>query len=313
MPTNNTNVSVVFLGTGAALPSPERGVSALALCTDSNIYLLDCGEGTQLRLLKAGLSPAKVTAVFISHLHGDHMFGLPGYITSQQLLQRRHPLRIYGPHGIKRYIRSMQQIAGFTLNYPVEVIEIDPMHQYTFNENCWTVKTAGLVHNVPVIGFRFSEAEKPGKFDPEKAQAFGIEPGPDRKRLQDGHPVKRKNRTIYPYHVLGPSIPGRIISYCTDTRPCDASLELAMNSDLLIHESTFSDEFHQRARDTFHSTAREAAEIARRAGARCLALYHISMRFHKNSDILLDEARDEFESCFIPADFDVFYVERNVT
>ncbi|MDZ7724597.1 MAG: ribonuclease Z [candidate division KSB1 bacterium] len=295
-----TTVSVVFLGTGASLPSPERNVSAAVLCSDRHLYLLDCGEGTQQRLMSAGLSPTRISSVFISHLHGDHLFGLAGYLTSQQLLQRQELLNIYGPPGLQHYIRCMQQVAGYDLNYPVEIIEIDPGTPDRFMVNEFTVQTAGLEHKVPVIGYRFEEAEKPGKFDPEKAHALGVEPGPDRARLQGGHPVKRGSRTVYPDDVLGPPIPGRIITYCTDTRPCDAAVELARNSDLLIHESTFSDEFQERARFTQHSTAREAAQIARSAGALRLALYHISMRFHKNSDVLLAQAGSEFASCFIP-------------
>ncbi|MBN1560054.1 ribonuclease Z [candidate division KSB1 bacterium] len=302
---------VVLLGTGAAAPSLSRGLPALAIVREGKIILCDCAEGTQLKLLQAGLSPAKVQTICISHLHGDHIFGLPGFLTSQQLFGRTASLTIYGPPGLADFVDMVATISKYELGYPLDVVELEPDVTSEFKVQEFQVTSKNLRHSSPCLGYRFHESNKPGKFDEVKADALGIPFGPQRGQLQSGVVITVAGKTIYPCDVMAPPIAGRIITYCTDTRPCTAALELARQSDLLIHDSTFSDAYADRAAPTFHSTSREAAEIAAGAQAKKLILWHLSIRVHGEEELnLLTQAQQLFPNTVLPHDLDEIYLRR---
>ncbi|MBN1482397.1 ribonuclease Z [candidate division KSB1 bacterium] len=304
-------LKIIFLGTGAAAPSLTRGLPALAIRRQGKIILCDCGEGTQLRLMQAGLSPSKIHTICLSHLHGDHIFGLPGFLTSQQLFGRHAPLTITGPPGLSAYIETIAQISKYTLDYPVKVVELSPDTTSNFRIDQFIVTAKNLRHSSTCLGYRFHEAEKPGKFDAIRADQLGIPPGPQRRHLQHGESIQIENRQIDPGDVVGPSIPGRVITYCTDTRPCAAAVELAQNCDVLIHDSTFSDLYADRAEPTWHSTSREAATLAQEAGVGTLALWHLSIRIQAEEETaLLAQARQVFAHTILPNDLDELLVPR---
>ncbi|MDZ7370651.1 MAG: ribonuclease Z [candidate division KSB1 bacterium] len=299
-----------FLGTGAAAPSPSRRAPCLAIQRENEIILLDAGEGFQVRLQQARLSAAKVQAVIISHLHGDHLFGLPGFLTSQQLFQRTAPLTLYGPAGLSGLLDWIASLAKYTIDFPLKVVELtEPLHR--FDVGSFRVTARLLEHSAPCYGYRLEEPEKPGVFDTVKAAELGIPEGPERQQLKRGLPVNIDGRFIRPEEVVGPSTPGRVIAYCTDTLPCGAGMELAMNCDALIHDATFSDRYAERAVASFHSTSRQAACLARAAGARRLFLWHLSIRVHGEEEgALLQEAREEFAPSFLPNDLEWFDLPR---
>ena len=264
-----------------------------------------------MRLMRAGLSPTKISHIFISHLHGDHIFGLPGYLTSQQMLSRQKPLTIVGPEGLRKLLITIQEVSGYQLDYSLNIIEISS-DDWEFATDSFQVVAQQLDHRTTCYGFRFTEPAKPGRFNSEKAEELGIPHGPDRSRLQQGQSIQLPNgRIVRPEEVLGPPRPGRIITYCTDTRPCAAGIALARNCDVLIHDSTFSDEHSDRASETFHSTARQAAEVAAAAQARLLVLWHISARINEDQEEdILAEARQVFSATILPSDFETLTVQR---
>lgn len=304
-------LKIVFLGTGAAAPSLSRGLPALAIYRQGKIFLCDCGEGTQLRLMQAGLPPSKIHTICLSHLHGDHIFGLPGFLTSQQLFSRNVPLTLYGPPGLSAYVETIAHISKYTLEYPVHTVELSPETTSTFQVDEFLVTAINLRHSSVCLGYRFHEKDKPGKFDAGKADQLGIPPGPLRRQLQHGESIQLENRQIDPNKVVGPAIPGRVITYCTDTRPCEAAVQLAHHCDVLIHDSTFSDAYADRAEPTWHSTSREAALMAQQAGARTLALWHLSIRIQPDEEAaLLAQARQVFAHTILPNDLDELFVPR---
>jgi ribonuclease Z len=304
-------LKIVFLGTGAAVPSITRGLPALAIIRENKCILCDCGEGTQLKIQHAGLSPSKIHTICISHMHGDHIFGLPGFITSQQLFGRTAPLTIYGPPGISNYLKTIAEIAKYKIEFPLSVVELDPDNASFFQVDEFSVTSKNLDHSSVCLGYRFEESPRPGKFDSIKADELGVPQGPLRSQLQKGEDIKIDDRQIRSSELVGPSVPGRIITYCTDTRPCETTRELAQDCDLLIHDSTFSDAWADKADPTFHTTSRNAAKMARTANARQLALWHLSIRVHGEEEAaLLAQAQEEFPNTVLPNDLDEIFVPR---
>jgi len=275
-------IEVVILGTSSAAPTVRRGLSGTILIREGETILLDCGEGTQFRMLEARVPRRKFHHVFISHLHGDHIFGLPGLISSLNLGQREYPLHLWGPRGLERYI-------SFVVNFPrrrtlgFEIIhhEFPPGFEGVVCESDeWVMTSRALDHTVPAMGYRFEEKELVGHFDGEKADELGVPFGPERSQLQRGETIKLDDgRVISPDDLVGPTRIGRSIVYCTDTAYSKAAQLLAQDADLLIHEATYSDEFHEMAVDRKHSTIRQAATIARDAGARRFVATHFSTRY----------------------------------
>lgn len=273
---------VIPLGTASAIPTGSRHLSSLAMERKGRVLLFDCGEGTQYRLMHAGLSRTRVDAIFITHLHGDHWYGLPGLLSTLSLQERVQPVVLVLPAGGRAMLEALPGDAPNDLSFPLNVVEIgtDLNHATVYETDEYVVTARPLEHGPFTMGFRFEERARTGRFDVERARALGVPEGPAFGQLQDGESVTLNcGRTVEPSQVLGPDRPGVSVAYVTDTRPCAGGRALAANADLLYHEATFTDDLHDRAVDTGHSTAREAAEVAREARVKRLLLGHISARY----------------------------------
>lgn len=298
-------MKVVFLGTGSAVPTPHRNLSSTAVEHDGRVFLFDCGEGTQIQYRRAGLRPGKLEAIFISHFHGDHLYGLPGFLASLQMAERSAPLRLFGPRGLARYIAFHQKITGFTPGFPVHIAEMPGRADYSSWEiEGFDVECRPLAHRMRCLGWALRQAPRPGKFDAAKADALGIPPGPERAALLAGRSIVLADGTVIePKEIVGPPRPGLHLAYCVDTRPTASIIALAREADILIHDATFSAEEAEKAHETGHSTTRDAAEMARQAHVRCLALTHLSGRFTPQDEpALLEQARTIFPRTIIARD-----------
>lgn len=270
-------MEIVFLGTGGSMPSPDRNVAAIAVKRDSEVLLLDCGEGTQRQFMRSPLSFMQVSRVLLTHFHGDHFLGLPGLMMTMGLNDREDALEIYGPPGTKEAVEGLLRINLFKPAFPTKVTEL------TAGEvvDCGTywIKTIRSLHQVPTLTFCIEEKERPGKFHLEKAQDLGLPEGPLYRRLQRGETVTWEGKEIRPSMVLGPPRRGRKIVYTGDTRPNEALVPFARDCDVLIHDSTVESTLEEQANEYGHSSARQAADIAKRCNARVLFLTHISPRY----------------------------------
>lgn len=286
---------IIPLGTGSAVPVQGRGFSAVAVRRAESALLFDCGEGTQMRLLDAGIKLSRVRAVFVTHLHGDHFFGLMGLLATMSLVGRGEPLLVVGPHGIRHLLESIPGLAPLEMSFSVEFVEIDTLDTRipVMKERGFRVWASPLDHGVPAYGYRYQEDDRPGHLDVERARSLGVERPEDYGLLKSGQSVKGSAGVVESSDVVGPSLPGGVFAYVTDTRPCPGAVELARNADILYHEATFADKLSDRAASTGHSTAREAARVAARAGARRLLLAHFSARYTQFDD-LIREARGVF-------------------
>ncbi len=254
----------------------------MAVQRKGRLYLFDCGEGTQYRLLHAGLNRSRIDAIFVTHLHGDHCYGLPGLLSTLALQQRSDPVTLVAPKGIQAMLRVLPGDAPDDLPYPLRIREIGEgfQRETVYRTEELTVVGRPLEHRTFAMGFRLEERTRPGRFHPETARALGVPEGPAFGRLKAGESVTTKDgTTVQPHQVLGPPRPGISVAYVTDTRPCDGGRVLADDVDLLYHDATFADALHDRAVETGHSTAREAAEVAHDADAHRLLLGHISARY----------------------------------
>lgn len=295
---------VIPLGTSSGRPTLKRNVSALAVAREAEWLLFDCGEGTQTQIARAGLSPSRLTAVFITHLHGDHFNGLPGLLSTMGLDQRTRELTLRGPRGIREYMETLERLRISFVTYPVASKEFISLPEMTLvhEGKDYKVSACELDHRIFALGYRVDELPRPGRFNVERARTLGIPEGPLWGRLQAGGDVQLEDgRVIRPAEVLGRERPGKSVAYCLDTRPCAASIELARGVDLLIHEATYTEEFSQEARDYGHSTAAQAARTARDAGAQQLLLTHFSTRF-PDATPLLAEARAIFPNTLLAED-----------
>ena len=275
-------LEVTILGTSSAAPTTRRGLSGTVVIREGETILFDCGEGTQFRMLQAGVPRRKFHHVFISHLHGDHIFGLPGLISSLNLGQREYPLHIWGPRGIRRYIEFVTTFPRPTkLGFDIEYHEFGPRHEGVVCETSdWTVTSLPLDHTLPAMGYRLQEKDLLGRFDGSLADDLGVPFGPERGALQRGEAVSLADGTVVtPDQLVGPTRIGRSIAYCTDTAYCENARMLAEGADLLIHESTYADDFADMARARKHATIRQAATIAKEAGVRQFVATHFSTRY----------------------------------
>jgi ribonuclease Z len=297
-------MELVFLGTSAAVPTLHRSLSAVALCLEGQILLFDCGEGTQMQLRRAELRPTKISKIFISHLHGDHVNGLIGLLMTLEMETRQNRLDIYGPSELSRLITFLRRVLRTGFSYPVC---FHPASSgLVCEEKTYLVEARELDHGVPCFGYAFQEKTKPGRFDVEKARALGIPPGPLYGEIQRGATITLEDgRSFGPDDLLGTSRPGRRVVYAVDTRPCAGTLNLARDADVLVHEATFSEEFADKARERNHSTGREAALVAQAAGVHQLILTHLSSRFFTAQPVL-QEARKTFPKTDFAADLQVF-------
>jgi ribonuclease Z len=292
------DLSLFFAGTAGSVPTARRGLPALLLRAGGERLLFDCGEGTQQQLLRSVGLP-DVGAVFITHFHLDHWLGLIGMIKTFDLRARERPLTIYGPPGLASLLGGLRPIIGRT-GYPLELAELEPYEEIRFGT--FMISPFPVKHRVEAYGYAFVEDDRPGRFDVEAARALGITHAPDYGRLQRGETVDG----VLPEQVMGESRAGRRIVFSGDTAPCQAVEAFAQHADLLIHEATFLEDERARARDTSHSTAGQAAELARDAGVRMLALTHLSTRYFPRE--VRDEARPVFENTVVPRDFDAIEV-----
>jgi ribonuclease Z len=300
------NLEVCFLGTGASWPTAQRGLSCVGVKRGAEVILFDCGEGSQRQIQRSGLSYQQVTQIFLTHYHGDHCFGVPGLLKTMALNERDKPLWLYGPRGLFRMVDAWRQMGGVPKSFAVEVQEVAPGD--VIERDDYTVEVHDADHSVRNVAYALQENERPGRFDKPGALALGIPEGPLFGRLQRGQAVTLDDgRTIEASVVLGPPRSGRRVVYSGDSQPCDALIEAARNADLFICEATFTMDLKQRAREVKHMCAAEAAGIARAAGARRLALTHISPRFDDATPVA-EEARAVFAESFVVNDLDVVKV-----
>jgi len=296
------SLTVIFLGTAGSTPTPERSLPAVAIRRKGEIILFDCGEGVQRQMIRAKLSFHRKMKVFITHMHGDHVLGLPGLIQTMSLLDRERKLEVYGPEGIREFIEAFQKTVQFTLTFPIEIFEFSESG-IVCEESEYEVFAVEADHVIPSFAFALIEKPRPGKFHPEKAKVLGIPEGPLWSKLQKGHSVRLPDgRIVEPSQVVGPPRPGRKIVYSGDTRLCKRIVKLAENADLLIHDSTLDDELAEKAYEDGHSTPSQAAETAKKAGVKMLVLTHISARY-KTTDKLLQQAKKIFPNVVVAEDF----------
>ncbi len=287
---------VIPLGTASALPTEDRHLSALAIERKGRVLLFDCGEGTQYRLMEADLPRVRVDAIFVTHLHGDHCYGLPGLLSTLALQQRADPVTLVVPSGGRAMLDAPPGDAPDALPFPLRITEIDEglTHAVVYETEELTVTARPLDHRGFAMGFRLAERTRPGRFEPDTARALGVPEGPAFGKLQDGTPVAAADGTmVQPDQVMGPPRPGITAAYVTDTRPCDGGRALADDADLLYHDATFAEAHRDRAETTGHSTARQAATVAGDAGAERLLLGHLSARYPDPTP-LVREARSVF-------------------
>lgn len=303
-----SELRITFLGTGSGRPTPRRGSAAVYLQYAGQSILFDCGEGTQLQLLRAGVRTSRLLAVCVTHFHGDHVNGLPGFLGTMGLNGHRDPLDVIGPPGLDRYFAVLRDLAILRPAFPLRVGRADVDGPVLSGEG-WDVFACPLDHRVPTWGFQFVEHDHVGRFDVARARELGVTPGPDFGRLQRGESLTLEDgREITPEQVLGPSRPGRRVAYISDTRPSDDVIRFVAGADVLVHEATYLDELRDQARERGHSTVAEAAAIARDAGVRRLILTHISPK-HVRSKEILREARDVFDNVELAEDLKEFELD----
>lgn len=288
-------LELTFLGTGSGKPLPHRGVSSFGFFREGELFLFDCGEGTQTQMARSSLKPGALEAIFLTHFHGDHVNGLPGLIGSLTLDQRDRPLDIIGPRGLQKWFDTLRDLSILWPGFPVRLHEIGGP-SLVYEHPKFEVEAKPLDHRVEAWGYALEEFERPGRFDVSAAQELGIPSGPLYGRLQDGESIKLADgRVIDPDQVLGPARPGFKLAYCSDTRPCDSADALAADADVLIHEATYPAGEEQLAHERGHSTAADAARCASRADAEQLFLTHISQRY-TDLDAHSNEVREIFEN-----------------
>ena len=292
------DLSVFFAGTAGSVPTARRGLPALLVRRGGDRILFDCGEGTQ-RQLVGSVGLAELTEIFVTHFHADHWLGLPGLLKTFDLRGRERPLRVSGPRGLRELVTVMLRAAG-RVRFELELVELERGH--VLERDGYKIAPVPVAHRGQAFGYVLFEDERPGEFDPEKAVSLGLTPGPDFGRVQRGEIVDG----VAPDQVLGPPRPGRKVVISGDTMPCETLQVAAHGADLLIHEATFAEEERERAAETGHSTAAEAATVAREADVAMLALTHFSTRY--SVALLRDEAQAVFPRTVVPRDFDTIEI-----
>jgi len=264
--------------------------------------MFDCGEGVQRQMIKVKIGFHKKTKIFISHMHGDHVLGLPGLLQTMALMDRQKKLEIYGPEGIKRFLEDTREVLQFALTFPVEIHEIYDAGVVCQEEE-YAVEAAWSNHVIPSLAYAFVEKPRPGKFYPDKARALGVPEGELWSKLQHGDKIKLSDgRIVKPDEVVGPLRRGRKIVYTGDTRPFNGFAKLAFDADLVIHDATLDNTLSEKASEDGHSTPSQAAEGAKKAKAKKLVLTHISARY-ADVGLLLEQARKVFRNTLVAEDF----------
>jgi ribonuclease Z len=298
------HLDIVFLGTSGSTPTPQRALPATLIRRGGERLLFDCAEGTQRQLLRSDVGLVELRDVFLTHYHADHYLGLPGMLKTFALRGRELPITVHGPRGLRHLLETLRQIFG-RLTYPLETVELEP--GAVLERDGYGIETFAVDHGVSAVGYAIVEHERPGRFDVDAANALGVPDGPERGLLQRGEPVTLADGTrVDPGQVLGPPRAGRKLVLSGDTAPSASVVEAASRADVLVHEATFLADERERARETLHSTAGEAALVAREAGSRLLALTHLSTRYFGHQ--VAEEARELFAETVVPRDFDVVEV-----
>ena len=300
------DLDVVFLGTSGSMPTAKRAPTALLVRRGGERLLFDCAEGTQRQLLRSSVGLVELREIFLTHYHADHYLGLPGLLKTFALRGRDLPLTIYGPSGLQELFGALRRIFG-KLGYEVFLRVVEPGEVLPPREDDYRIETFAVDHGVSAVGYSIVEEARPGRFDVEAAAALGVPVGPERGALQRGEAVTLADgRVISPDAVLGEARPGRKLVLATDGGPSQSVVEAARGADVLVHEATFAEEERDRARETLHSTALDAAGVARDAGVGLLALTHLSNRYFGPE--IEREARAVFPETVVPRDLDVIEV-----
>ena len=291
---------VIFLGTGGTLPTINRNPSAIFVNRRGEMMLFDCGEGTQQQMMRAKTG-MKLTSIFITHFHADHFLGVPGLIQTMSFNGRTEPLDIYGPRWTKQFVRLLIELGYYKLGFQIAPHELEGGD--VIDRGDYIIRAIATDHGVPSLGYVLEEKKRTGRFNRERAIELGIPIGPLFSKLQKGEPVTINGRVIMPSDVVGPGRPGRKLVYSGDTRPCESLAKESEGADLLIHDGTLADELHDWALETKHTTAGEAAQLAKKAGVKQLVLTHISSRYSESTELLLRDAKNIFENVKIAQEF----------
>lgn len=304
-----------FLGTGAGRPNKHRNVTAIALQLpepDTGWWLFDCGEATQHQLMHVPLKLSKLEKIFITHLHGDHLYGLPGLLSSRSFDGGVTPLTMYGPTGLKAYIDTVFSLTATALDYELIIHELEEQQASIYTDARFRVKAGPLVHRVPCLGYRVEEQDMPGPLMADKLRGLGVKSGPLFGKLKSGQPITLENGTIIkPEDVTDGVLRGRVVTVLGDTSPCEMAGTLSMHADLIVHEATFAAGLEEKAHEFGHCTTVEAAQTALRAGAKRVALTHFSGRY-SNEDLkkLVDEAAAVFPHVIAATDLGMVEITR---
>lgn len=294
-------LTLTLLGTSASRPTVERNVSSLALTREGETMLFDCGEGTQRQMMRYGVSFA-LGDIFFTHFHADHVIGVIGLMRTMALQGRTEELRLWGPPPAARHLKRAEQFGVDRLTFPVRIRELQPGERIARPD--YAIIPFAVDHGPgAAMGYALAEDDRKGRFDPDRARELGIPEGPLWGRIHRGEPVTLESgRVVQPSELVGPPRSGRKVVITGDTRPSENTVEAAHGADLLVHEATFGDEEAERAVETGHSTAREAAIVARRADCRRLLLTHFSARYSRDAAELEAQARAEFSAVTIGKD-----------
>lgn len=309
-------MELYFLGTNAGIPTIQRNVSSVVLRLleeRRSIWMFDCGEGTQHQILRSPLRLGKLEKLFITHLHGDHLFGLPGLLSSRGYQGGTTPLTVYGPPGIKAYLDISLSVSQSRIPYKIEIIE--HTGGILFEDDGFKVEAALLEHRIDSYGYRVTEKDSPGSLNTELIKSYGLKPGPLYGRLKKGEDViTDEGVRICAADVVREPKRGRIVTILGDTRPCAGALELSRDADLIVHEATFGHDLVEMAFQYHHSTARQAAELAKEACANRLVLNHFSSRYSSPEELvpLLEEAQLIFPATLLAEEFGVFPIQRSI-
>lgn len=292
-------MKLVFLGTSAAMPTENRGMTCICLVLDKEILMFDAGEGAQVSFLKSKIGWNKKMKIFVTHLHGDHVVGILGLLQTMSLQNRTESIDIYGPKGIEDFMAANLKVLNFGLTFPVRIMMIK--EGIVLDDESYAIHCCEAEHSIPAYSYVFHEKDKPGKFYLEKAKALGIPEGKLWHELQSGKEINLGNKTIKPSEVMGEKRPGKKIGISGDTRPTKKLEEFFKNCDYITFDSTYSDELKEKAKENFHSTAKEAAELAKKANVSNLILTHFSARYD-DAEILVKEAQTIHDSVIAAKD-----------
>ena len=293
-------LSLTFLGTGASIPTLDRNVAGIAIQREGEVLLFDCGEGNQRQMMRYGVG-FTFEEIFFTHYHADHMLGVTGLLRTMGLQDRTTPVTLYGPKGAQRILGAAVMLGIERNKFPIEIIEIKPGDRLARDQ--YDIVVFETEHRADTVGYALVEHQRLGRFNPDRARELGIPEGPLWGQLHKGKAVKLEDgRTFAPADLVGPPRSGRALVYTGDTRPNLSVIEAARGADLLVHEATFGGDEMERARETGHSTASEAARVALEAGVRRLVLTHISSRYNRDASELLAEAKAVFPETAIARD-----------